>query len=146
MTLSAKSLNPDIFIVARSTLAETKNKLLKVGADRVIPSQTLGGRRMASLAMYPTVCDFFDMVTRAKDNTFKIAEIEVLPKSRLDGIPIQMIRGKHQCSALIITILENNERVLYIRPDGDTVIESGQKLTAMGNKEEINRLSMLALD
>ncbi len=146
VTLSAKSLNPSIFIVARSTLAETKNKLIKAGADRVISPQTLGGRRMASLAMHPTVCDFFDTAIRAKDDTFKIAEIAVMPKSRIDGIPIKMLKTDYRCEALILSILKNDEELLYKRPDGDTVIHASQKLIAIGSKEEIDRLSTIALD
>lgn len=86
------------------------------------------------------------MVPDSVKSGFKIAEIEVMEKSRIDGIAIKMLRDRYQCKALIITILKNDERVLYTRPDGDTVIKSGQKLIAMGSKEEIDRLSTVALD
>ena len=44
VTLSAKSLNPEIFVVARATIHETMGKLEKAGADRVVSPQIIGGK------------------------------------------------------------------------------------------------------
>lgn len=54
-TLSAKSLNPNIFVVARAVDEGTGSKLLKAGADRVVKPYELGGTRMAEILLRPGV-------------------------------------------------------------------------------------------
>ena len=61
-TLSAKSLNPNIFVVARAIEFDTESKLLKAGADRVVKPYELGGVRMAEILLRPGVMDFIDVV------------------------------------------------------------------------------------
>lgn len=62
ITLTARSVRPDIFVVARSSSKETEPKLRKVGADRVISPHSIGGRRMALLALRPASVEFVDML------------------------------------------------------------------------------------
>jgi len=42
VALSARALNPDLYIVARANLEDTEAKMLRVGADRVISPYSLG--------------------------------------------------------------------------------------------------------
>ena len=63
ITLSARGLQPDLFIAARCSSSEAEDKLSRAGADRVISPYAIGGRRMAMLALRPAVVDFIDTVT-----------------------------------------------------------------------------------
>ena len=65
-TLSAKSLNPNIFVVARAIEEGTESKLLKAGANRVVKPYELGGTRMAEILIRPGVMDFIDVVAGKK--------------------------------------------------------------------------------
>ncbi len=49
--LAARSLNPDLHIVARASRLEAKEKLLRAGADRVLSPYAIGGRQMALSAI-----------------------------------------------------------------------------------------------
>ncbi|MCP4610433.1 MAG: potassium channel family protein, partial [Planctomycetes bacterium] len=60
VTLSARAMNPDIFIAARASARDSEHKLRRAGADRIVFPQKLGGRRMAMVAMRPWVVDFID--------------------------------------------------------------------------------------
>ena len=82
VTLSAKSLNPSIFVVARATMHETINKLEKSGADRVISPQIIGGRRMAAMALQPSICDFLDTLMTTEEAEIRLAEIDINPEDR----------------------------------------------------------------
>ena len=73
VTLSAKSLNPEIFVIARATIHETMGKLEKAGADRVVSPQIIGGRRMAAMALQPSVCDFMDTLMRTEEVEMQLA-------------------------------------------------------------------------
>jgi voltage-gated potassium channel len=51
VTLTARGMQPGLFIVARATTPSTEAKLLRAGADRVITPTDIGGRRMAAMAL-----------------------------------------------------------------------------------------------
>src|SRR5260221_11629416 len=66
ITLSARNLNPGLFIIARANEDETIAKLKLAGADPVLSPYSLGGHRMANVALKPTVIDFFDSLLNAE--------------------------------------------------------------------------------
>ncbi|HLB24163.1 MAG TPA: potassium channel family protein, partial [Dehalococcoidia bacterium] len=76
ITLTAKALNPDIFVVARAGKRGSESRAVRAGADRVISPYVLSGRRMALSAIQPNMVDFIE--TLAIRNADQIlAEIEV---------------------------------------------------------------------
>jgi voltage-gated potassium channel len=46
ITMSARGLKADLFIVARADEEQTQNKLLRAGANRVVLSNLIGGLKM----------------------------------------------------------------------------------------------------
>ena len=58
--LTARALNPALFIVARATEEEAERRILKGGADRVVNPYHLGGTRLAHLVVKPAIVNFFD--------------------------------------------------------------------------------------
>ena len=54
ITLSARAMRPDLFIVARSRGTDAEGKLQRAGADRVVNPQSIGGSRMAAFVLRPT--------------------------------------------------------------------------------------------
>jgi voltage-gated potassium channel len=59
VVLSARSLNANLRIVARLTEDENAEKLRKAGADEIVAPSTIGGLRMASIMIRPTVVSLF---------------------------------------------------------------------------------------
>ena len=56
VTLTARSLNPSLYIVTRSVFPESNDKLIFAGADRVISPYVMSAKRMANLLQKPSVC------------------------------------------------------------------------------------------
>ncbi len=144
ITLSAKSLNPDIFVVARATAQETISKLEKAGADRVLSPQVLGGRRMAAMALQPLVTDFLDTIMGTQNIEVRLLEIKIRKGSKLEGKTIKEASGKYELGALIISVIEADQKTTYNQPAADTLLAAGQVLIAIGTKEQIQMLSNLA--
>jgi len=144
VTLSAKSLNPDIFVVARATVHETISKLEKAGADRVVSPQIIGGRRMAAMALRPSISDFLDTIMQTEEAEMKLAEIEIQPKSRIDGLTISQAGEKFGIDALIISVLEKGETISVNKASGSTLIKSGNKLIAIGTTAQVKQLEDLS--
>ena len=62
ITLTARALNPDLRIVARASEKASIDKLVRAGADEVVSPYGLTGRRMAVLAVQPSVLGVLDLL------------------------------------------------------------------------------------
>ena len=60
ITMTAKSLRPDVFVLARASEEQNEAKLFQAGATRVVSPYLASGRRMSHLALRPQAVDFFD--------------------------------------------------------------------------------------
>jgi len=144
ITLSAKSLNPSIFIIARATVQETISKLEKAGADRVVSPQLIGGRRMAAMALQPSICDFLDTIMKTEEDEIRLAEIEIKPDSRIDNITLSEAGKKYRIEALVISVIEKGEKISVKKASGNTDMKSGQRIIAIGTGNQIRQLTELA--
>ena len=78
ITLSAKSLNPGIRVVARCHEINYMEKIRKVGADAIVSPDFTGGMRIASSMIRPQVVSFLDEMLRS-DDKLRVEEIHVSP-------------------------------------------------------------------
>ena len=145
VTLSAKAINPDIFIVARAKIYETISKLERAGADRVVSPQIIGGRRMASLAKHPAVVEFLDIAQSPENIDITLAEIRVGSNSKISGLTIKDANEKYKFGALIVSVIEEGSTALIINASANTVIKTGQKLIVVGTADQIEKLSNLSI-
>ena len=60
VVLTARSLAPDLPIVARAEQEVSEPKLRRAGADRVVSLYRIAGRRMAEMAIRPDLAEFVD--------------------------------------------------------------------------------------
>ena len=94
VTLSARVLKPDLFIVARANAEDAERKIRLAGANRVISPYTIGGRRMASLAMRPTAVEFVDTVLSADNGQLLLEDLTIRP-----GIGVDRARARRAVPA-----------------------------------------------
>lgn len=83
VVVTAKGLNPSLKIVAKAINEESERKLRQVGADYVVMPNFIGGMRMASQLIRPSVVSFLDVMLRSKDATIRVEEINISPGSHL---------------------------------------------------------------
>ncbi|MFQ5329605.1 MAG: potassium channel family protein [Thermodesulfobacteriota bacterium] len=138
--LSAKSLNPALFVVARANLEGAEHKLRKAGADRVLSPYSIGGRRLASLLLRPAVVEFLDVVMHSADIEFYMEEIFVHTKSSLVDATLGDARIKCVTGANILAIKKSGEERVKANPPTDTVIGNGDRLIALGTREQLSEL------
>ena len=139
VTLSARSLRPDIFIVARARLEESEEKLRRAGVDRVVNPQSIGGARIAAFLLQPHVTEFLDVVMHDRGLQFRLAEIVVPAESSIAGQSIRSAHLRDRTGALVLA-LRSAQGVFNTNPSPDTTIESGQVLIAIGTPDELDSL------
>ena len=143
-TLSAKSLNPNIFVVARAIDEGTESKLLKAGADRVVKPYELGGTRMAEILLHPGVMDFIDVVAGNKKIDLQIEEITVKKGSLMHKKTLAELPALRNELNVIIVAIQNEEKGIFIyNPKSDTIVDEGNKLIAIGEHSSLDKLKEL---
>jgi len=101
ITLTAKSLNPDCFVVARVGLPQNEEKLRLAGADRVLSLYSLGGRRMVLSALQPLASDFMDTLAAGRHGDLVLAEFEANELNGLAGKTAgDLLAGTHNATLL----------------------------------------------
>jgi voltage-gated potassium channel len=83
--LSARDLNPDLTIVARTLEEGSMEKLYRTGADHVVSPNVSGAIRMASMLLRPEVVSFIDIVTRSEGLEPRFEQAVVQANSELVG-------------------------------------------------------------
>ncbi len=139
-TLTAKSLNPKIFVVSRAVEDETESKLMKAGADRVVKPYELGGVRMASLLLRPGVADFIEIVAANRNLDLQIEEIVVKKGSKMHQKKLSELPVRTEFNTIIVSVQNDEKGIFVYNPKGDTVIDEGNKLIAIGEKNNLARL------
>ena len=142
-TLSARVLNPEIFIVSRAVEEGTESKLLKAGANRVVKPYEIGGHRMSQVLLRPGVVEFIDIIARDKRIDLKIEEIEVNPGSPLVGQKLIEAPIRNKLNIIIVAIFRTDGDVIY-NPQSNVVIEENTKLIVIGEENNISELIKIA--
>lgn len=142
IVLTAKVLNPNLFIVARSILKENEDKLKHAGADMVMSPYILGGRRMAAAVIKPEVMDFLDLVVHSDGTDVEMAKITVPPGSSCINKMLREINPWETCGVTLLAVRRQNED-MHANPNPDFKITDWDELIVMGNPEQIETAKKL---
>jgi voltage-gated potassium channel len=143
IVLTAKGMNPKLFVVARSIKAEDESKLRRAGADRVMSPYILGGKRMAWAVLCPNVIDFLDTAVNFDSLEMEIVEVTVSSESRFAGKTIRDSGVREQSGATVIA-LKNTSGTLVSSPTPDIQICDGDILIAVGTPNQVEELQRMA--
>jgi voltage-gated potassium channel len=142
ITLSARALNPNLFIVARAGLKDTKKKLLIAGANRVLSPYYISGIRMAALAMQPVASDFFDLVTHGGQVAFKLFEITIPENSKFISKTIKESNIRHDSGVAVLAI-RKADGTFNMQPQAYSIIDKNDVLVLIGTQEQYERLEKM---
>ena len=142
VVLTARDLNPKLHIVARAAEEQAESKLIRAGANRVVAPTIIGGHRMAMALTKPAVGDFLDSIT-ANDLELGFEQLEVGSVSSLVGRKLSETVIRSELNIVIVSIRRNDGTIVF-NPSGETQIENGDVLIAIGNAESLVRLTALA--
>ncbi|HEV3085597.1 MAG TPA: NAD-binding protein [Candidatus Elarobacter sp.] len=137
VTLSARILRPDLFIVARANREDAEPKLRLAGANRVISPYTIGGRRMASLAMRPIAVEFVDTVLSANNGQLLLEDITIADGSAWIGRALVELFPERD-EAFVLALKRAGE--MRFRPAAELPLQAGDELVAAGPPAAIRAL------
>ena len=139
VTLSARALNPELYIVARASEIEVENKLKMAGANRVILPYYISGKRIAAYATRPVTSDFLDMVMHGESLEFSLSEITVPDTSSLLNKTLSEAKIREKSGALVIAI-RKVDGSFNLQPQSSSTIEKRDIFVVIGTQEQVGLL------
>lgn len=141
--LTARTLNPDLQLIARASEPGTSRKLMMVGANRVISPYVTSGRRMAAMAIQPEVVDFLEQFNQPLDDIgLELGKVEVMPQSELDQSSLAQIDLRRRSGAMVLAVYTSAGVVF--NPDAHMQLQSGQRLMVLGSRQQLIKLKEMA--
>jgi voltage-gated potassium channel len=143
VTLTARGLRRDLFIVARARAESSEAKLAQAGADRVVNPQGIGGARMAAFVLHPHVAEFLDVVMHDGSLEFRIEEVALPQGSPLAGKSLREAHIRDSTGALILALRDSSGE-FTTNPPPETVLFAGQILISIGTETQLKALAAAA--
>jgi len=142
--LTARQLNGNLRIVAKASGERAVKKLETAGADRVILPKQIAGRRLATVCTHPAIVDFLDVLSSGGDELMRIESVEIQQESSLSGKSLKESNIGQYTGAIIIGILDSRGKTRMntkaMASLSSITLETGDKLIALGNNEQIDNL------
>ncbi len=139
IVLSARLLNPRLYIVARASREETVDKLQRAGANSVHSPYVGGGRDLAFAAVEPRVVHFLEQVLHRAEFDVDFRSVSVPDDSPVLGKPMLGSGVMQEGGAMILAVL-SSDRQLRTNPRPNTTVNPGDTIIAMGTREQVARL------
>ncbi len=142
ITMTARGLNPDLFILARADEEPSKKKLLRAGANRVVLPYLIGGQKMAHTIIRPEVEAFLQSMVHDRDMELKIEEIRVSGNSALNGLNLVDSQIRKSLNVIIVAIRKGGGEMTF-NPSSESLIEADDILIALGRAEDLDKLEKM---
>lgn len=139
IALTARSLNPDLFIVARANKSAAIPRLKQVGADRVVNPDQIGGARMAALVSHPEISGFLDVVMHDGEFEVRLAETRITDRSGFAGRTLEDCAIWATTGATVVAI--RRETSFITNPSRHLILLSDDLLISLGTEEQLRALS-----
>jgi voltage-gated potassium channel len=141
IVLSARALNPKLYILARAGRPESIRRLELAGATRTISPYRMAGHLMAELALRPALVDVLDTLHHG-ESEIAVEEMIVSAGMAAVGKTIEAAGLLDQTGAKLLA-LRRRDGTLYVNPSPDLRLEDGDLLIALGSEDQLLRSASL---
>ncbi len=149
ITLSARSLNPNLDIISRGELPSTEKKLLQAGANHVVLPTHIGAERIAEMILYKETARFLRGSGRMRDFEvvlhslgLEIDTISAAADSLIVGQTVETVE-QEASGAFFIVRINRRDGAVIAGPEGSTRIEAGDGVVIVGRGARTRALSGL---
>lgn len=136
VVLTARELNPNLEIVARSGSAGAHKKLYRAGASRVIDPYKIGGLRLVMGMLKPEVMSFIEIAMDYKELGVEIEQVQVAASSAYAGRHLIETDIRRELDLIIVAIRKKGGKMVF-NPGPQTLVEGDDTLITMGNRDKV---------
>lgn len=143
IVLTARALDPELYIVARAAEPEAESKIRAAGANKVITPYQIGGQRIAAAAYRPNITDFLEVAMKGDVADLAMDEVLVGEGSPLADKTVVDSGIRAETGAFILAI-KRADGHFDSNPSPETVVRVGDILIALGTCDQLGALSRLS--
>ena len=141
--LSAKGLNPNLYVATRAAEEGAEEKMRRAGADAVFAPYAITGHRLAQSLLRPHVVQFLDFTTKDIAMDISLEQVRVSAGSEVVAKTIREMQLRRNLGVIVMAIRRGDGHMLF-NPPADTAVEAGDYLIVMGKQEDLLALEGLA--
>lgn len=141
--LTARHLNPTLYIIANAITKSGAEKLRKVGADNTLSATEISGKRMASLMIRPNIISFLDVVTKIGDLELDLEEVVVKVGSYLENKNLAEAQIPKKTGLTVLAIKKKEDGRFLFNPPVRYTFRIGDILIVLGREEQVDKLKSL---
>ncbi len=139
VTMTIKTIYPEIFLLSRCAKEDNQSKLIRAGANKVINPYISGGHRMAEILIKPQVEDSISVISPKNSKmNLTIDEISLNGVQKYDSVTIKESRIREKFGISIVGIMDNNGKSM-INPSSDQILTSNQTIILIGDVDKMNK-------
>lgn len=141
ITLAARAMRPDLFILARAGKPESIRRLELAGANRVVSPYRMAGHQMAEMALRPALVDVMDTI---RHGGVEVGVEELLVQHASSAIGLTLgDAGLLAPEVARLLALRRADGTLHVNPGPALALAEGDLLVVLGTSDELIRTSAL---
>jgi len=145
VVFTAKRLNPNIRVISKAVEEESEQKIRMAGADSVVMPNFIGGLRMASELIRPSIVSFLDVMLRAKEKTIRVDELSISDASTYKNKTLQGTGILSRKNVTVVALRKRSGNAYEFNPAPDTILTTGDTVILMGDINTINSIKNSSL-
>ena len=139
VTMSIKTIFPDIFLLSRCAREDNQAKLIRAGANKVINPYVSGGHRMAEILIKPQVEDSISVISPKNSKmNLSIDEISLNGVKKYDGVTIKESGIRDKFGVSVVGIMSDDGESIT-NPTSNEVLRTNQTIILIGEVEKMDR-------
>ena len=140
--LSAKGLNPKLYIAVRAAEEGAEEKMRRAGADAVFAPYAITGHRLAQSLLRPHVVQFLDFTTKAIGLDMAIEQLCVSERSEVVSKTIKEMQIGRDLGVIVMAVRRADGGMMF-NPPAETAVRAGDYLIVMGRQQNLQSLEGL---
>ncbi|MBA7561368.1 Glutathione-regulated potassium-efflux system protein KefC [subsurface metagenome] len=144
LVLSAKLINPSLFILSKAMDEEAERKILQIGANKIVSPYKLSGLKIAQGLIRPTLVDFMDLIIRRKELALYMEELVVKKDSKIVNRNLTECDIRRTANVIVVAMKKPGKDIEF-NPSPDIKIKTGDILLVLGDKDAVNQFENIYL-
>lgn len=140
VTVTARQMRRDIRVVSKAHEPEYIRRIKQSGADAVVSPNQIGGMRLVSEMIRPTVVQFLDLMLRDKEKNLRIEQIHIDESSGIVGQHLSDTDIRKTTNLLVIAAQNEKTETYTYNPGPDFLIEEGTVLIVLGSTADVIKI------
>jgi len=145
LVMTARLINPSIFVLSKALDDEAEKKILQIGANRVVSPYKLSGLKIAQGLIRPSLVEFMDLIIRRKELSLSMEEIVVNKSARIRGRNISECDIRKKVDIIVVAIKKPGKNIVF-NPNPESRIETGDTLLVLGKLEDITQFEKIYIN